>query len=280
MRHNARMKETSTIETPEWFTADGSSYEGEVFHNDKGKPFGEVTTGCFKCGGTGRYKRKFECLKCGGEGQLFEQPRLFTAKEIEAKQRSKTRLAEAKAEADRQRAEERAVAYQDFLLRNQPMVERIIASGDKFALDVLSSAEEWGAPTDAQWEAVVNKLDKIDLERRTYGNSRPVGTVGERLDLEVTCTGRSSFMGKRFGGKRPPEIFVTEMVCPEGNAFVSLSESFSLNPGERAIVRGTVKEHDLERRAWPRTTLSRVAVLEMLAEHAPAPEEEAPTMGM
>lgn len=269
MRHNRRMEENAEQSDAEWFTSDGEPYTGDVFENDKGKPYGELNVDCPRCGGSGRYRRKFDCLKCSGEGALFEQPRLYSAKEIEARQRKKAKVAKDREDAETARAADRALAYQDFLLRNQPMVERIVASGDKFALDVLTSAEKWGAPTDAQWAAVVEKLDRIDREKALYSASQPVGVVGQRMDLEVTCTGRSSFMAKGFGRNRSREVFVTEMAGPDGNAFVCVSESFSLKPGERASVRGTVKGHDLERRAWPRTELSRVAVLERL----PALEE-------
>lgn len=257
----------------EWFTGDGEPYSGNVFENDKGKPYGKLNVGCPRCGGSGRYRRKFDCMKCDGEGVLFEQPRLYSAKEIESRERRKAKVAQDRQEAEEARAADRAVAYQDFLLRNETMVERVLASGDRFALDVLSSAEKWGAPTDAQWAAVVEKLDRIDREKALYGSSRPVGQVGDRMDLELTCTGRSSFMGKGYGRGRTREVFVTEMADGDGNAFVSVSESFSLRPGERASLRGTVKGHDLERRDWPRTELSRVAVLERLPslDETPAP---------
>lgn len=80
-------------------------------------------------------------------------------------------------------------------------------------------------------------------------------------------------MAKAFKGGRMEQIFISELADKAGNCFVTITSAFSMERGERALIRGTVKKHD-ERKGWARTQLNRVMILERkpVLEALPAPE--------
>lgn len=275
------MSET-THETPapdapaEWHLADGTAYRGEVFEDAQGKPFGEAWVSCPSCAGNGRSRGR-QCKACGGDGESWDQVRLVSAADQRAKERRRDATrARTQAKADVREAGRKA-AWEAFSAAEAPLIARIRASDNAFAQDVLAKVENWGGMTDKQREAVVAALDKDVEDRAVHARSAPFGEVGDKVEVDVTCRRRSSFLGKGYAGSGTREVFITEMLDDAGNAFSVVSQSFSLDPGDRARVSGTVKEHDLKRRAWCQTVLTRAKALSRVpAPGRDAEPEEAP----
>lgn len=268
--------EDPTLAGQAWFLADGTRHTGDVFETADGKPFGEVEADCRSCGGTGRFRfnKRRPCRVCDGEKVVFDQARLYTEAEIAAKE-SRQRKAAATRESKRVERESNAlIGHQAFVDANPELWARMQASEDKFVQDVSMKSMQWGGLTEAQLEAVKNTFKRQDEEKTLYANSAHVGAVGDRIEVEVECRGGTSFMAKAFKGRRMEQIFISELADKAGNCFVTITSAFSMERGERALIRGTVKKHD-ERKGWARTQLNRVMILERkpVLEALPEPEQ-------
>ncbi len=265
-----------TLAAEAWYLADGTRHTGEVFETADGKPFGEVEVGCGSCGGSGRFRfnKRRPCRRCDGEGVIFDQARLYTEAEISAKE-ARRRKASATRETKRAEREANAIAgHQAFVDANPELWARAQASDDKFVQDLVVKSAIWGGLTDSQLEALKNTFKRQDEEKALYASSAHIGAVGDRIEVEVECRGGTSFMAKKFKGRGMEQIFLTELADKNGNSFVTLTAAFTMERGERALIRGTVKKHD-ERKGWPRTQLNRVMLLERkpVLEAIPAPEQ-------
>jgi len=259
-----------------WFLSDGTPYTGEDFQDAKGKPFGEMDVACAKCRGSGKRRfgrRRFgSCQECGGRKKVFEQVRIYSEAQIERKESTRqARRATITAQAAVKEAAA-AARWQAWSDENAALVERAREADDPWMNDVLLRGEIYGSLTEGQVRAMREKIAELDAERRACLASRPVGSEKERLNLEVTCRRRGSFMGRGFGRRKGSrEVFVTEMVDDAGNALIAITENFKLSAGDKASIRATVKEHDHERKPWPVTVLTRIEVLSL--DPAPPPAE-------
>ncbi|AOG03161.1 hypothetical protein [Bosea sp. RAC05] len=258
------------------YFADGSPHKGEVFENEAGKAFGETYEGCSRCGGSGRWSknRRKACIACDGEGEKFIQARLYTPAELDAADRRRKKAADTRVARQAEREANIAAKHQAFVEANPELWARALASEDKFVQRLVIASQTWGGLTDAQLKALPEALDRLANERAFYANSVPVGTPGERMDIVVTCRAKSSFLSKKFKGRGMQEVHLTSMADDEGRAFVSITSAFTLDVGDKVLLRGTVKGHD-ERPGWPRTILNRVAVLEVISTLASRQEAEA-----
>lgn len=265
----------------EWFLKDGSPYDGDAFEDDKGKPFGEITIGCGKCGGSGRWRRgraKGDCFACEGVGSKFEQVRLYTEPEIDRLAAQRAKRQEAKLAEERERQHQRELAAVGFRENNAELLLRAEARrSNKFVADLLYKLDEWGSLTGPQTSALVRALDRMDEDERLYANSKELFGVGERVDIEVLCRNVNSFFGKKFKGKGTQQVFITEMIDADGNAIIAVTPNFTMEEGDRALLRGTVKGYD-DRRGWASTVLTRVKVIEPRA--AMETERTAPSLSM
>lgn len=255
-------------EKTSWFLADGTPYKGDDFRDDKGKPFGEMDVSCGSCRGSGKRRfgrRRFgSCQTCGGSKKVFEQVRIYSEAQIARKDatRQARRATISAAAAEKEAAAE--ARWQAWSGENASLVARAAETDDPWINDVLLRGRIYGSLTEPQVRAVREKIAALDAERRACIGSRPVGEEKQRLNLEVTCRRRGSFMARGFGRRRGSrEVFVTEMVDDGGNALISITETFKLSPGDKAAIRATVKTHDHERKAWPVTVLTRVELLRL-----------------
>lgn len=257
------------------YFADGRPHHGEVFENDKGKAFGETTIECRRCSGSGRWsvnKRK-ACIACDGEGEKFDQGRLYTVAELDAADRRRQKATETRVAKQATREADIAAKHAAYIEANPELWARALASQNKFVQRIVISSMQWGAPTEAQEKAMIEALDRDISEKAEFANSVPVGTPGERMDIVVTCKAKSSFLSKKFKGRGMQEVHLTSMIDDQGRAFVSITSAFTLDVGDKVLLRGTVKGHD-ERPGWPRTILNRVAVLERISTLASRQEAE------
>jgi hypothetical protein len=247
-----------------YYLEDGTPYKGGVFEDAKAKPFGEAEVDCWKCGGSGRWRGRRQCFACKGEKTIEEQVRLYTAPQLEKREKQRLKRRETASAAAKVKEAEIATRYAAFRDENAHLFERAETHrADKFVGDMLVKAEIWGSLTCAQLDALNECLDRRDRIARIYADSKPVASPGDRIEVEVTCTGSAKWLQKKFKGRGREEMCLTDLVDGEGNAFYAITPNFGMTEGERAIVKGTVKTHD-ERPGWHRTQLIRVAVVEVL----------------
>lgn len=252
-----------------YYFEDGRPYAGGIFEDAKGKPFGEADVDCWKCGGSGRWRGRRQCFACKGEKTIHEQIRIYTEPQLEKREKARLKRRETASAAAKVKKAEIAGRYVVFRDENAHLFERAEQhKEDKFVAEMLVKAEIWGSLTCAQLDALNECLDRRDRIARIYADSRPVGSPGDRIEMEVTCTGSARWIQKKFKGRGREEMCLTDLVDQEGNAFYSITPNFGMTTGERAIVKGTVKAHD-ERPGWHRTQIIRVAVVEALPSLTP-----------
>jgi hypothetical protein len=72
-----------------------------------------------------------------------------------------------------------------------------------------------------------------------------IGSVGERLMLEVTVINRHTYTRPRYTNPRARQVvYIVVMVTPDRARIVSKSAGFDANEGDRFRIKATVKEHD------------------------------------
>jgi hypothetical protein len=261
-------------EADAYYLADGSTYEGSVFVDDKGVTFGEVTLDCAKCQGSGKWRRGMTCNACGGERTVFDQQRLYTAAQLAQRRKEQERRRDKKQGAERDRQEAIRIRREEFESEHGDLFQRARSHTDiRYVEDVLGKLAETGFLSQGQVDALRSIVDEREAMRRLYASSRPIGQAGDRVEVEVTGHRLHSFTHQsRFSGQEE-RVFVSEMTDREGNALFAMSSTFTLEPGATAVIRGTVKETD-DRHGWVRTQLSRpMLVSPATTPDAPEPED-------
>ena len=178
--------------------------------------------------------------------------------------------------ATRARAPSRTVeamreTYDEYRSSHAALFDRAEAVDNDFVRELLGKAREWGGLTEAQRLKLGEVVAGIERARAVHADSDYVGSLKQRFDVEVTCTEHRSFEARKVRGRGTNTIHVTNMVDAGGNVFMAVTPAFSLSPGDRARVTGTVRGHE-ERDGYRLTLLNRVVVL----EHRPAPPGWAP----
>lgn len=266
-------------------TRDGRPFEGRHALDSKGKPYFLAPRACSRCGGAGRAEKwrhtGLTCFDCQGKGESPHGParvRLFTADEVvkldgtKAK-RDATRARKRAEEAARAQAEadDRRVAFE---AAHGPLLGRCRAylaarygaddlaiEGD-FVFDVIRRAERACLLTEKQVAALLKTVDAFEAEQARKATAGHVGTVGERLTLDLTVARSTSFDRPVFGAEWLRErVTVTTLHDPAGNAFVVKSTRFRPERGTRVKLKGTVKAHSVFRDE-KQTELQRVKIVE------------------
>ena len=150
---------------------------------------------CGRCGGQGGAEAwkftGFTCYECNGSGFLG-RTRNVTVYMAEALEKLNAKaVAKAKAAHDAEKAKDAAfeAAYAELLAK----VNQLVVVND-FINDVIQKGYKYGTLSDAQVAAVTKAVDR-ELAKGTTGW---VGTIGERVTLDLTVTFVTSF-DSRFG---------------------------------------------------------------------------------
>ena len=171
--------------------------------------YGQVT--CPRCGGAGGAEQwkatGWTCYECGGKGWVMDSW-IERTPEYELKLEARRKAKRAKWEAEH--------------------------------------AEEI-----AKREAYYKELEeKREAERKAKeaekAISQFVGTVGEKLEMEVTYIGSPRFERPSFGGWGTETCYIHTFKDANGNKLVWKTSSaiWDIEEGQKVTVRGTVKEHN------------------------------------
>lgn len=268
----------------ELFTRDGRAFTGPTTTNDKGKVGYRITRRtCHRCGGLGgsdAWKHTgWTCYECGGAGMVpcdrFE--RVYTAEELEkliarAAKAEATRAAKAKAKADAEAA--RIAAEREMILaENADLLARIEAvtdvTGGGFLAEMFRTIfEKAKRLTEAQMAATLKTLTAFETEKTRKAAATYVGTVGEKVELELTYQRRFDVTEAFFGA---PVRYIWTFLDADGNTIVYIGGSikaldglrtrdedgsYSYAKGGKVKVSATVKAHK-EFRGEPQTVIMR-----------------------
>lgn len=256
-------------ETRELFNRDGTRNTRVFAVDPKGRPWTSYVGKCNRCGGAGGADKwaytGWTCFDCRGSGKGWPQHvHLYTCEEL-AKLNERKAKADATRAAKRQAAADKAQAEADarradFMAVHGALIERAKPHmEDEFIADVIGKGIRYAQFSPAQADAVAKAIDRIEERARKRAASGYVGSVGERLELEVTVERVSSFQRPAFNAPWTTEtVWVAGMRDSNGNALVSMG-SFSAEKGETFTIRGTVKEHSVYNEE-KQTKLSRVMV--------------------
>ena len=110
------------------------------------------------------------------------------------------------------------------------------------------------------WEEA--KRAREEAERAAKAKSQHVGSVGDRIDLDVTCDRMGSFEQRSFRGFGTDTVYVYTFRDQAGNAIVWKTQSYlgDFSSDKKAHLTATVKEHD-EYRDERQTIVTRAKVL-------------------
>lgn len=259
------LEPTVTEAAPAHFFADGRPYSGRVFEVGDGRLFGEVMKPCPSCGGHGRSYRGQVCRRCRGDREIFDQALVFTAEALH-----KRVIAQDRRKAKKQSAElERLGAIEDAHLACVADHLEIYARaqterGNAFLADCLDKSVKMGGLTAAQLEAMKRILDGLDADRQMFAGSRPVGEVGEQIEIEVSGVRSWKMQMPAYQGRGMQDVFVSLLVDAAGNALTMIHKSINVVAGERVVVRGMIRETDT-RNGWTATRLGRPEIVARLA---------------
>lgn len=258
------------------FTRDGSIHTGS-FHTDAKGAFTLRTKKCSRCGGAGGAdKWKFTgwtCFDCGGKGTAgTETIRLFDAEKLAklnatAAKRNATQAIKAQAKADAAQVEADArrngflALHGDLIAAAEPFVAK-----SSFVGDLVRKAHQNAFLSDAQvcaLAACIQKIAEVNTAeaaaKAKAAASQHVGTVGERIEAQVTVERIASFPRPSFSGRGLETVWVITMRDSQGNTLVSKSPSFHAEKGASLKIKGTIKEHG-EFRDERQTVLQRISV--------------------
>lgn len=275
--------------TTELFTREGQPFTGRASINDAGRVgYWVRTRTCPRCGGAGGAdKWKFTgwtCFECNGAREvpcerfvpLYDAAKLATlTKAAATREANRQRKADERAAAEAARVEaERAdimAAHKDILARMAPWMET-----SSFLADMATQVTEKARPlTERQLEAATTACAKFEAEKARREAATHVGTVGERVTLDLTFVRMVDLTRDRFdpvfqiwtfrtaegctvvfkGGSPKAFDSIWEKVRPEGE-----KPYFRTVPGRTIRIKATIKAHDANRKTGePETIIQRPA---------------------
>lgn len=105
-------------------------------------------------------------------------------------------------------------------------------------------------------------MDKLNAQKHLHKLNEYVGTVGEKIELNIEVTGSMSFPGYR----EDQTTTMYKMMDEAGHSLVWFSSgNTDLENGKKYTIKGTVKKQELYKE-WKQTTLTRVKVIQEILE--------------
>ena len=240
--------------------------------DEKGKEWGTYKIECPKCGGMGFLERidwkmtdnEGRCFKCMGTGYLIKDKRILTEKEKIQRGKAKARREEKK---ETERLEKIRVAEEKKQeeINNNPYTFICIDKDSYSKKEMLKeNGYRWRC---GKWigtekiegvellQVVTTDIisDTLELEydatkialaiqKHNTENSSHVGTVGEKIEQEVTLS-KELYFRTNYGYNTRTYMYI--MKNAQGNTLVwKTSKSLDVNEGEKFIITGTIKGHD------------------------------------
>lgn len=108
-------------------------------------------------------------------------------------------------------------------------------------------------------DAIITQCPELltpDFDQRAY-----VGTIGQRLTLDVEVVRVFSFTRPSFSGWGQETVWIVSMRGPQRECIVSKSASFRAEVGEKFRMKATVKDHD-DYKGQAQTIVQRINVIE------------------
>lgn len=251
------------------FLADGSSYDGPVFSDPKGRAFGEVTVACPSCRGRGEGIRGGRCRSCAGAKTAFDQALVYTADELSKRNVRSAKHRAGKMDAERDRLDRIASNHLDCVEANSSVYEGAKRwPGDRFIADLLAKSEVMGGLTEPQIAAMQNAVQRNDQDLARYGSSVAIGSEGDRIEAEMFCRRRVPFTRDRLYGVGKETAWFLELEDTEGNSLAAVTTSPDVVIDQAILVAGVVKSSDISK-GWVRTLLSHFKIKDLVPEAAP-----------
>ena len=214
------------------------------------KSRGLTSSPCSKCSGVGRieyyaYYASGLCFQCMGAKRIFTKLNDTFYREL--RESIDTDYA-AKRQATRDKKAAAAKAIWD------------AGQADRDAIEAEKKAEQ-----DLRDAAQAVRDAELAAKKAV---SQFVGKAKDRIELELTCVFTTSFEVRSFSGFGTEWKYLYKMVDAAGNCFTCFTTgSFSIERGETALVKFTVKEHDTYRDE-KQTIIQRPKKLETIVEAA------------
>jgi hypothetical protein len=257
------------------FTRGGKAFAGTPQMTEKGKPYHVIEVICSRCGGQGGGDQwKFTgwtCYQCGGRRTMGTRAEpLYTSDELaklNARQAKANATRQAKAQAKAAASEAAGLAKRNaFQAQYGAAISYLETHGmhageyrDGFLGSLLAQFHKRGELSVAQLDALAKCQARAAADSERKANARHVGTIGERITLQVTVAHCAGYERRSFSGYGTEWVSITTMRDAAGNLFVVKSPRFSAEKGSTVTITGTVKEHG-EYNGEAQTVLQRVTV--------------------
>lgn len=280
-----------TNESPELFNRHGDAVDASTvveFNAKRGSGKYRSTRACSRCGGAGGSSKweytGWTCFQCGGQKRFSSVERCYTKERISALNAAAAARAEklcavraarhAQVEFDAARyaadrvallaeiAAADAARFDSWRAQNEPAIAAIALVETRQSADV--AARIMGRHTvsdrtiDVALSVAVQRLAECDAR----ASSQFVGTIGERVVLELTCEKVLDFSFGSF-----PRIYSYLQIFRDtsGNRVVYKGSTILADPGETIRVKATVAEHEIYRDER-QTRIKRPKVLDVVAQ--------------
>ncbi len=276
-----RRESSRTMPTPAvgsgggaWRLAGGGVLDGHVTRVQGRTVHATHTSTCGRCSGRGGSNGwpGFTCYRCSGSKVEVRSARLYAPHQVEAIAQAKERRREALRQRHLARVSERRTQVREVLARTLAehaplfdLIERTRAvTRDAFVADVVAKVHQYGTVSDRQ-AAFLRKacgaLVELDDQRRT---SRPVGAVGDRPDLEVTCQRIRATWFDNPATFKQERVYLVTYRDRSGAVFLNKARREpDHGEGDVLLLRGTVKAHK-EYDGVTQTVLIRTNVLKLI----------------
>jgi hypothetical protein len=278
---------------PALFTREGREFKARPTTNDRGQvgyfPGWRRCPRCSGAGGASKWQfTGWRCYECGNENHVTENGetfsvvssdrfvRLYTAERLavlnERQARADAKRAVKAAELAAAEAARVAAEREAIVAAPRELLDRIAAvadvTADGFLGDVYRQVtERAGALTEGQRSAVERTVAAREAEIARRAKATHVGTVGDRVELELTYVGKYDITEAYYGA---PARFIWTFRTADGctvkyiGGYAKALDPLGGEKGATVRVVATIKAHD-EYKGEPQTVIQRPAPVKVAA---------------